>query len=198
MKANSEEFKENDFTELRTNLEAMLHESFVKIGYVSGQSIGIYYTEELLCHLLAISIQNPYSAQLSEQILGQLDKFTKENEPLWGNILYSEENGRYKLTVPPQGLDYVYERNKDNHFLEELIAKLASFNVTIDDITAVFYHYSNDVICEKSQDDEFEYAVHFADNSIDPFIYCFTFDEMGRYYHRFTEFDYRNLLESHN
>ncbi|HKL80548.1 MAG TPA: DUF3877 family protein [Mobilitalea sp.] len=198
MKANDISHEEKKFTELRANLEAMLHESFVKIGYARGQSVGIYYTEELLCHLLAISNQNPDSAQLSEQILGQLEQFTKENVPLWGNILYSEENGRYKLTVPPQGLDYVYERNKDNHFLEELIAKLAYPNIIIDDIIAVFHHYSNDVICEKSEDDEFEYAVHFADNSIDPFIYCFTFDEMGRYYHRFTEFDYRNLVESDN
>lgn len=184
---------ERHFSKLTDNLEAMLHESIVKIGYVKGQPVGIYYTEELLYHLLGIGEDD----KIAEQAMINLKQFSMENEPEWGSIQYSKENGRFKLTVPAKGMEYVYEKNKENHFLEDLIETLKIPNVTINQVLSVFYRYSNDVICDKSDDEEFEYAVRFADSSIDPFIYCFTFDEMGQYYHRFTEFDYKNLTHQH-
>jgi hypothetical protein len=186
---------ENRYHKLTNNLEAMLHESIVKIGYVKEQPVGIYYTDELLYHLLDISKVLVEKDKIQEKAMQLLDEFSRENEPIWGKILFSRENGRYKLTVPAKGMEYVYNKNKDNHFLRDLIEALRSPNITIDKILQVFYQYSPDVICEKSDDDEFEYAVHFTDKTIDPFIYCFTFDEMGKYYHRFTEFDYMNLTK---
>ena len=175
------------FRDLTDNLEAMLHESIVKIGYVKGQPVGIYYTEDLMHHLLG--------ADEDLTALQRLEEFAKENQSEWGMISYERQKGRYKLTVPAKGMAYVYERNKDNHFLRDLIDMLQKPQVTIDKVMEVFHRYSNEVICEKSEDEEFEYAIRFADPRIDPFIYCFTFDEMGKYYHRFTEYDYRKLIE---
>ena len=177
----------NQFAELEANLEAMLHESMVKIGYMKGKPVGVYYTEDLLCHLLGIPTGDRQEAS------SLLTQFADDSEELWGRISFEYANRRYKLTVPAKGLDYVYQRNKDKHFLEELINTLKKPDITIDDVTKVFKKYSDNVISEKSNNDEFEYAVHFADKRIDAFIYCFSFDEMGQYYHRFTEYDYVNL-----
>jgi hypothetical protein len=175
------------FYELTNNLEAMLHESMVKIGYLKGQTVSIYYTPSLLCHLLGQKLEE------HEQIMPLLLSFTEELEKEWGKIICTKQEGRYQLTIPAKGMDYVYEKNKENHFLSDLVEALKAPNITIDTVMAVFYQYSKDVICHKSTNDEFEYAVHFIDKTIDSFIYCFTFDEMGRYYHRFTEYDYMNL-----
>jgi len=179
--------KIQSYTALTSNLEAMLYEGMVKIGYYEGQGVGIYYTEDLICQLL--DTENNTS-----NIMQLLALFAIENQALWGKIIYTKENGRYKITVSSEGLRYVYQKNKDNHFLRDLIEVLKTPNTTIDMVLAVFHQYSSNVLCEKSNHDEFEYAVSFADKSIDAFIYCFTFDEMGQYYHRFTAFDYHNLI----
>ncbi|MGB4660789.1 MAG: DUF3877 family protein [Mobilitalea sp.] len=181
--------KTQQFATLTTNLEAMLHESIMKIGYLKDQPVGIYYSKDLLCHLLGIKSED------TEEAMQLLAQFVRENEPLWGEILINKEKDRYKFTIPPCGITYVYEKNKDNHFLEDLIDTLRKPGVTIAMVVEVFHKYSSNVKCEISDHDEFEYAVSFRDKTIDPFIYCFTFDEMGRYYHRFTEFDYENLHE---
>jgi hypothetical protein len=175
------------FSELTRNLEAMLHESMVKIGYLKGQAVGIYYTESLLFHLLGIKTGE------EEKVNPLLNLLTESLDDVWGKIVWTKEDGRYKFTIPAKGMDYVYEKYKNNHFLSDLVETLRSPSITIDTVLEVFYQYSMEVICEKSTNDEFEYAVRFTDPSIDPFIYCFTFDEMGQYYHRFTEFDYLNL-----
>lgn len=182
------------YEKLTDNLEAMLHESMVKIGYVKGQPVGIYYAEDLMHHLLCVDEDMEQNEKV-DLALQKLEQFALENEPEWGKIIIERQEGRYKLTVPAKGMEYVYERNKNNHFLEDLIAVLRKPQVTIEKVLDVFRRYSDEVICEKSQDEEFEYAVHFADPKVDPFIYCFTFDEMGQYYHRFTEYDYRKLIE---
>jgi hypothetical protein len=175
------------FDELTRNLEAMLHESMVKIGYLKGQAVGIYYTQSLLFHLLGMTNGK------DEQVHSLLDQLTLELEEVWGKIVWTLDEERYKFIIPAKGMDYVNEKYKDDHFLSDLVETLKSPNITIDTVLAVFYRYSKGVICQKSSNDEFEYAVRFADPTIDPFVYCFTFDEMGQYYHRFTEFDYLAL-----
>ncbi|NLP35716.1 MAG: DUF3877 family protein, partial [Clostridiales bacterium] len=90
------------FRDLTDNLEAMLHESIVKIGYVKGQPVGIYYTEDLMHHLLG--------ADEDLTALQRLEEFAKENQSEWGMISYERQKGRYKLTVPAKGMAYVYER----------------------------------------------------------------------------------------
>jgi hypothetical protein len=160
----------------------------VKIEFVKGESFGIYYTEDLLLHLLGISKNE------EDQILFILGQFAKENEPEYGELQYQTANGRYKLTMPAKGMEYVKEKYQNNHFLEDLIGTLKELDTSIDTIMKVFLKYSNDVICRKANDDEFDYTVRFSDSEIDPFIYCFTFNEMGQYYHRFTEYDYKNLV----
>lgn len=175
------------FDELTRNLEAMLHESMVKIGYLKGQAVGIYYTQSLLFHLLGMT------SGKDEQVHSLLDQLTIELADAWGKIVWTKDDGRYKFIIPAKGMDYVNKKYKDDQFLSDLVETLRSPSITIDTVLKVFYRYSKDVINEKSTNDEFEYAVRFADPSIDAFIYCFTFDEMGQYYHRFTEFDYKNL-----
>ena len=179
---------EQIYKDLEKNLEAMLYESIAKIGYDKNTPISIYYTKPFISHILK---------EDAALCIKKLEKFKNYIEPVWGKIDISEENERFKITVYPKGIEYVYNHNKDNHFIKDLIGALSDRNCSFDTILSVFKSYSNDIVTQKSKNGEFDCAIYFKDENIDPFVYCFTFDSLGKYYHRFTKFDYENITDQH-
>ncbi len=66
---------------------------------------------------------------------------------------------------------------------------------TIEDITAVFRKYSDQVVVQtpNSNTDEFDYLIYFADGKPDAYRYCIH-DEMGQLiYHRFTQKEFETF-----
>lgn len=177
------------FQQLERNLEAMIHEGFIKIGYGNGEKIRIYYFSDLLLYLLGMDS----SEKADTNLLPILHEFCNYIQDHWGNIQIGKNQNRYEFIIPAKGAAYVYEKNKNNTFLKDLIEILKTEDCTIDNIIPVFEKYSSEVIYEKSTNPEFDYVVYFEDSSIDPFKYCFTFDTMGKYYHRLTDYDYAHL-----
>lgn len=175
------------FRELERNLEATIHEGTIKLGFVKGEYIGIYYDYELLVHLLK---QTP---QEKKELMPILQEFAEYVKGELGLVQVTMEKSRYKVTVSPEGVAHIVEKNKENGFLKELIEEMSKSDCNVSSIKDIFYKYSNDVICEKSDNEEFDYVIQFKDKEIDPFIYCFTFDVMGKYYHRLTDFDFHRL-----
>jgi len=58
----------------------------------------------------------------------------------------------------------------------------------------LYFEPYNEFICEESKNDEFQYVIYFKDSTIDPFRYCFAFDQMGGYYHRLLDYDYQKVI----
>lgn len=185
-----EDKKTQGFLYLERNLEAMIHEGIVKIGYRRGEKQSIYYDYDLLVYLLNIE---PEQGNTRMDIMPILREFQVFIEKYWGKINIDMENNRYKFNLPANAIAYIHEKNKDNLFLSDLIGALGEKGCTLDDILKVFHKYSNEVICEESNNSEFNHVIYFEDTNIDEFKYCFTFGEMGRYYHRLTPFDYERL-----
>ena len=80
-------------------------------------------------------------------------------------------------------------------FLEEFIACMSKPERTIEDITAVFRKYSDQVVVQtpNSNTDEFDYLIYFADGKPDAYRYCIH-DEMGQLiYHRFTQKEFETF-----
>ena len=84
--------------------------------------------------------------------------------------------------------------NSDRIFLKTLIEKVRDRNCSIQDIKQVFEAESSKYCCIETEGDEFQYVVYFEDSGIDEYKYCFTFDAMGSYYHRFTDYDFKNMV----
>lgn len=187
-----EDRKIQGFLHLERNLVAMIYEGMVKIGYHKGERQSIYYDYDLLCYLLDIEEQ---VVAEHVDILPRLMEFCEFISAHLGKVKVTMEKGRYKITVPEEGVDTIFEENKENTFLVELIATLRKKDCDIEEIKNVFYTYSDEVVCEPSEHAEFDYVVYFKDTTIDEFKYCFTFDVMGRYYHRLTEYDFTHLEE---
>lgn len=179
------------FLNLERNLEAMVHEGIVKLGYRRGEQISIYYDYDLLVYLLNIeeAKDNP-----KYDIMPNLQEFLSFIQKNWGKVTIELENNRYKFILSAFAVSYVHIKNKDNTFLSDLINVISKKDCNLDEILKVFRNYSEEVVSQESTNLEFDYVVYFKDTTIDEFKYCFTFGELGKYYHRLTDYDYNNLL----
>jgi hypothetical protein len=181
--------KETGFKELEKNIETTIYEGILKLGYNADEALSIYYDLDLLNYLL----QNDFNS--NTQCLDYLQEFIVYVNPRLYSINISLEKGRFKFTVPKEGIAYIYRQNQNNNFLKELIQMVKSHNFTLDEVLTIFRHYSNEFVCEEMNNSEFQYVIYFKDSNIDKFKYCFSFDEMGGYYHRLLDYSFNKIME---
>lgn len=174
--------KGNTFENLEQNLIDTIKEFEIKLGY-SENSIKLYYPLSSLNHLLGAELD-------IEQAEEKLGEFAKAVCDKFGKLEYSHYGKRFCITLAPEAAKYVRENVRDNGFLRELIETLQG-KCTLDDIKQVFSHYSDKVVCEKSDNPEFDWLLYFEDGKPDAYVYCIK-SEFGVYtYHRFTHEDYK-------
>ena len=179
----------NDFNRLEENIETTIYEGLLKLGFHDNESIIIYYDLDLLNHLLSTSFTS------NEDCLKYLKAFKAYVNVRLQGISILIVNDRFQITVPKEGIAFIHKQNEDNGFLEELINLVKRHSFTIEDIIAIFEHYSNDFVCEEIDNSEFQYVLYFKDSNLDKFKYCFNFDEMGGYYHRLLDFNYDKIIQ---
>lgn len=177
------------FKELEINIETTIYEGILKLGYHPKESLNIYYDLDLLNYLL----QKNFAT--SSLCLDYLQKFIAYVNPRLYEISILQEKGRFKFTVPKEGIAYIYNQYQNNKFLNELINTVKTHNFTLEDILAIFSHYTDEFVCEKMDNSEFQYVIYFKDSHIDKFKYCFSFDEMGGYYHRLLDYSFNKIME---
>ncbi|MEY8355878.1 DUF3877 family protein [Lachnospiraceae bacterium 54-53] len=176
---------ESIFKELEKNIIDVIKEEQIKIGYRT-ESIRLYYPIESICNLLGASYTVP---ELSE-VLNQFCAFVTER---LGNVEHSNTGSRFCFIIPPKGVDYVHESIEDNRFLREFIEKISSYDCSLEDLLGIFHRHSNNVICKKMNNGEFDYLIYFADGEPDAYRYCLKIENCHTIYHRFTKADYENF-----
>ncbi len=179
----------NKFSRLEENIETTIYEGILKLGYQKDENLSIYYDLDLLNHLL-----NTTFAQ-TEACLEYLMDFKTFVNPRFHNLIVLLEKNHFQFIVPKEGIVYIYKHNENNVFLKDLIEIVKSHAFTLEDIISIFEHYSKDYICEKIDNSEFQYVLYFKDTNFDKFKYCFTFDQMGGYYHRLLDFSYKKIIQ---
>ena len=145
--------KETAFKELEKNIETTIYEGILKLGFNSDEALSIYYDLDLLNYLL----QKDFAE--NTQCLDYLQEFIVYVNPRLNSINISLEKGRFKFTVPKEGIAYIYNENQNNNFLREIIQKVKTHNFTLDDVLTVFRHYSNEFVCEETSNSEFKTAI---------------------------------------
>lgn len=173
--------------QLERNIEETIFEGQVKLGYIK-EKMNIYYMEPSLAYLLKLNTDD------SDSIKHNIVNFKKFAEERLGDIKVTVKNNRYCFTISEKGVEYIYKSNRKNNFLSDLINVLADKNCSLDDVLKVFKRKSEEIICEESSGSEFDYVIYYKDENIDIFRYCFSFNELGAYYHRFIPFDYESIL----
>jgi hypothetical protein len=178
-----------EFNNLEENIETTVFEGLLKLGYQDNESIRIYYDLDLLNHLLCTSFAS------NEDCLGHLKEFQVYVKERFQNIQILLVRNRFEFIIPTEALAYIYKKNENNLFLKEIIKTVNSHDFTLQDILGIFERYSKDYICEELDNSEFQYVLYFKDGKPDKFKYCFSFDEMGGYYHRLLDFSYNKIMQ---
>lgn len=176
---------------LDENIETTIFEGLLKLGYQKDEQLSIYYDLDLLNHLLGTTYEN------NDECISYLQEFKTFVADHLYNIQISLEKNRFKFTVPKEGIAYIYNQVDKYKFLSDIINKVKTHSFQLDDIKSIFEKYTKNYICEEIDNSEFQYVLYFKDKTIDPFKYCFTFDEMGGYYHRLLDFSYNKIILDH-
>lgn len=165
-----------------------IKEEQIKLGY-EKETIRLYYPIRSLAHILEENIEE------TEKMDEALAAFCDRVESRLGRIQISHNGERYCILIPPVGAAYVHEVYDDNPFLTAFIDTVRKHDCTLDQVMEVFRSFSDQVFCEKSTSDEFDYIIYFKDAVIDEYRYCIKFDYGHTSYHRFSKKDFEYILE---
>ncbi len=165
-----------------------IKEEQIKLGY-EKETIRLYYPMHSLAHILEEDIAE--AGRMDEALTAFVDRV----ESKLGKVQISHDGDRYCILVPPAGAAYVNENYSNNPFLVAFIDTIRKHDCTLEQILEVFHSFSDQVVCEKSETDEFDYIIYFNDSSFDDYRYCIKFDYGHTSYHRFSIKDFEFLLE---
>jgi hypothetical protein len=165
-----------------------IKEEQIKLGY-EKETIRLYYPMHSLAHILEEDITE--TGRMDEALAAFADRVQSK----LGKVQISHDSDRYCILIPPTGAAYVNENYSNNPFLVTFIDTIRKHDCTLDQILEVFHSFSDQVACEKSETDEFDYIIYFKDSLIDDYRYCIKFDYGHTSYHRFSVKDFEFLLE---
>lgn len=171
------------------NIIEQIKEAQIKLGYVK-ETVRLYYPVSSVNALLGTDAGN------AKELLSVLEQEPAFSDTELGTIQFAVHEGRIEISIPPEGAEYVHQEVPEPAFLMDIIELFGQHHCcTLEEVKQVFGRYSPDYICEKMPEDaDFDYALHFADETIDSYYYCIK-EEMGHtIYHRFTKADYEALM----
>lgn len=178
-----------NFTRLESILCDTVKEEQIKLGY-EEETIRLYYPMISLANILEENIPDTiWMDEVLEQFAGTVEKRL-------GKLRISHSGDRYCILIPPEGSAYVHKFCNSNPFLEDFIGVIRRHDCTLEQLLAVFRKYSDQIVCEKSAVDEFDYVLYFRDGESDDYRYCVKFEGGHTTYHRFLKRDYEDLLMS--
>lgn len=176
---------------LKKNIADQIKEAQMKLGYMD-ETVRLYYPVESLCAL----IEEPLLGD--EEMEQKLQTEVPDEDEILGRLHFQIRRGRVEVSISPQGVKNVYEKLETPAFLADIITLFQEHHhCSIEDVQGVFERYSKDYVCEQMPEgSDFDYALHFIDESIDEYYYCIKMEMGHTIYHRFTKIDYEMLLVS--
>lgn len=175
-----------NYNELEKVICETIKEEQIKLGY-ERETIRLYFPMSSLAHILGDMISD------TKEMDEILQHFIPTVENTLGKLVITHKGDRYCILIPPDGATFVHDNYPDNPFLKEFIRVVSEHHCTMEQLIEVFYHYSDQVVCEKSDLDEFDYVLYFNDSFMGDYRYCIKFEGSHTVYHRFTKSDYESL-----
>lgn len=166
----------------------MVKEQQMKLGY-EKETVRLYFPVDSLNNI--IGLQNSATKEKRKEIL---QKFRMDLEETLGMVKITSIGEQFCIAISPEGCEYIHKKVVENNFLKEMIALFTQHNITIEDVEKLFKKYSNQYICKAQNGIEFDYLLYFEDKKIDEYYYCVKFDKEHASYHRFNEYDIKEIL----
>lgn len=179
---------------LMKNIVDQIKEAQMKLGYIK-ETVRLYYPISSLNALLGTKMED------EEGMLSKLREMVKSESfvskyPAFASILFDMHSGRAEISIPPEGAAYVHKSVKESSFLKDIIELFQTHHsCSLDEIRAIFDRYSDDYMCKRMEVGmDFDYVIHFSDESIDEYYYCIKMEMGHTIYHRFMKEDYELLF----
>lgn len=162
----------------------------LKIGSLDS-GIRLYYPKLSICRYLHtdVSIDNQILCKNAECYLIEKAEYLS-------SVKVTAQGDRFCIMVGKEACDHVEKEIPEPEFLSEFLKVLKKQD--IHSIVDFFEKYANDnetsVYIQKQEEaDGKETVLYFADENVEPYVYCIDQNAFGITYHRFTKEDYRDL-----
>ncbi|MBQ3665254.1 MAG: DUF3877 family protein [Lachnospiraceae bacterium] len=171
------------------NITDQIKEAQVKLGYAK-ETMRFYYPVSSLNEILGTDYPD-------EKIMAKdLNANEEMKNTVLGELKFETHGGRIEISVPPKGVEYVWQNVEASMFLLDLINLFKSHHhCELSDITKIFHKYSDNFQCEKMPEGmDFDYVIYFTESGIDEYYYCIKMEMGHTIYHRFTREDYEMMF----
>ena len=172
------------FCRLEENLIDLVKEQQAKLGF-RPEVIRLYYPVSTLNHFFG-------SEDTAEEMKARLNGLEVRMKGTLGEVRVTAKGDRFCFLIPETGSVYVHENMKENEFIKALIELVGRHGCTIEEIKELFHSYSDKIITEPMDNEEFDVMIRFDDGS-DPYYYCFKDEGCHIIYHRFLPEDYADF-----
>ncbi len=140
----SSDYSATGYARLAKSLIDIVKEQQAKLGY-RKEIVRLYYPLSIEC---AGDDNKIVAGVISEQQMLEIlapDNLPKQLTDTIGEIKVTAKNERFCIEIPPEGSEYVHENTADNEFIRELITLVGTHGCTMEQITELFYKYSDDI-----------------------------------------------------
>ncbi len=171
------------------NITDQIVEAQLKLGYVK-ETVRLYFPLNSLNVILGVQILD------ARQMLQWLQSSEALQTSGLGALKISARGERFEISVPADGVEYVYKSVTVSPFLVDIIALFGKHHCcTIEEICQVFSTHNANYICEKMPEGaDFDYVIYFPSKEPDEYYYCIKSEMAHTIYHRFMKEDYLELL----
>ena len=173
------------YDKLERNLIDIIKEEQAKLGFFK-EDIRLYYPLSSLNHFFN-------SSDSADEMQMRLDTLPESVTSKLGQIEVSHKGDRFCFHIPQEGTVYVHDNTSPNEFIHQLVELVGKHGCTMNEILDLFHTYSENIITEEMNNGEFDRLIRFADNSKDPYYYCFKDEGCHIIYHRFLPEDYADF-----
>ena len=173
------------YAKLERNLIDIIKEEQAKLGFFK-EDIRLYYPLSSLNHFFDAS-------DSADEMQMRLDTLPGSVTSKLGQIEVSHKGDRFCFHIPQEGTVYVHDNTAPNELIHQLVELVGKHGCTMNEILDLFHTYSENIITEEMNNGEFDRLIRFADNSEDPYYYCFKDEGCHIIYHRFLPEDYADF-----
>jgi hypothetical protein len=179
-----EEDLQMNYNKLETSLIDVIKEEQAKLGY-RKEKISLYYPLVSLNHFF----KSQADAAGMMEILREFPSYIKDK---FGEVVVSHRGDRFCFTVSDQASEYVHNNMEENEFIKALVELVGRHGCTMDEIRNLFHSYSDKIVTEPMDNEEFDEMIRFDDGT-DSYYYCFKDEGCHIIYHRFLPEDYEDF-----
>ncbi|MBQ3140141.1 MAG: DUF3877 family protein [Ruminococcus sp.] len=176
-----------NFERFEKNLIDNIKEAQLKLGY-DNRPMSLNY--------MTASLKNLTGEDITDDLLSAFSEYVS---PRLGTLSFRPIKDGICITISAEGTSYVNSLTGYD-FLAELIKKVSS-HTSLEEVTAVFRRYSDNVVIEESTTEEFDLLAYFPDKSPDEYYYCLAAEPCisggcHAMYHRFIREDYEEMFSN--